>query len=822
MNLQEACEQVGIEFVPVPTDSKLHPVPVTGKGPRNTAGRIKLFSDGAGGVVMNNIDATSLIFWHDDTLATMTKADKAARTAQIAKEQQELDESRRLCREQSHNLFNNVARDTMPAKHPYLTAKGIKPFGIKYQSSGGLLVIPVTDTADILHGLQFIAGDGAKKFKTGTVKAGHFHQISGGSQIVICEGYATGASIHEATGATVIIAFDAGNLLSVATALRSKHPDHSITIAADNDTRTPGNPGVTKATAAAQMINASLAVATFTPEQIETFGIKSGTAPTDFNDLHQTAGLDALRVQIEAAAIIEDQEQQSPPANEGASLAGSTLEWPDPSPLPEGLPPVKPLKPAMIPLPLRGWLMDISERLQIPPDFSAAAAVVALGSIIGRGCGIHPKCRDDWLVVPNLWGAVIGRPSLMKTPAMMEAFRHLARLEVDAKTIFEAESNHQAAVREVAKAGRMAIIQSITKAVKAGKDTHELQCRLETMKSEEPTRTRYQTQDGTTEKIGELLNQNHRGMLVNRDELIGWLRGLERDGREGDRGFYLEAWNGTGSFTYDRIGRGTLDIMSLCLSVFGAITPGNLSDYVYQAKRGGRGDDGLLQRFQMIVWPDDTKIWKNIDRFPSTEERERVWRIFHALATNDIPGAVTEENATIPALRFSAEAQETFNHWRQVLEDRLRGELSPEIESHLAKYRSLMPSLALIFHLVSVADGAEQPGPVSHQAAHMAVAWCEYLESHATRIYGGAATPGMESAKEIIKHIKRDDIKDGMTIRDIWKAQWTKLASSEEVKAGLAVLEEYDWLITEKTINTRGGRPKESIKLNPKISIKLL
>lgn len=120
-------------------------------------------------------------------------------------------------------------------------------------------------------------------------------------------------------------------------------------------------------------------------------------------------------------------------AIDSVSLEATEDEWPDPSPLPEGLPPVKPLEPDMIPLPLRGWLMDAAERLQIPPDFSTAAAVVALGSIIGRGCGINPKCHDDWLVVPNLWGAVVGRPSLMKTPALMEAFRHLTRLEVDAK-----------------------------------------------------------------------------------------------------------------------------------------------------------------------------------------------------------------------------------------------------------------------------------------------------------------------------------------------------------------------------------------------------
>ena len=61
--------------------------------------------------------------------------------------------------------------------------------------------------------------------------------------------------------------------------------------------------------------------------------------------------------------------------------------------------------------------MDIAERMQCPPDFPAAAAVVALGSVIGRRCGIRPKRQDDWMVVPNLWGAVIGRPVTRGLPA---------------------------------------------------------------------------------------------------------------------------------------------------------------------------------------------------------------------------------------------------------------------------------------------------------------------------------------------------------------------------------------------------------------------
>lgn len=510
--------------------------------------------------------------------------------------------------------------------------------------------------------------------------------------------------------------------------------------------------------------------------------------------------------------------------NESVTVTTSNItptsgdEWSNPIPLPEGLPPVKSLEPGMIPVPLRGWLMDIADRMQIPPDFSTAAAVVALGSIVGRGCGIHPKRHDDWLVVPNLWGAVVGRPSLMKTPAITEAQKHLVRLETEAHLQYLAAEHDSEIDREITKITKAAIADEIKKAVKARNNLaiEVARVRLSELQDSEPTRRRYQTQDGTTEKIGELLNQNSRGILINRDELVGWFHSLDKTGREGDRAFYLESWNGTGAYTYDRIGRGTLDIEALCVSIFGAITPGPLSDYVYQASKGGNGDDGLLQRFQVTVWPDTPNEWRNVDRYPDTTEKSRVWEIFNALS-GGIPGAVKEEGANIPALRFSSAGQEIFDAWRHELETRLRSDhgLPPSIESHLAKYRSLMPSLALVFHLVDVADGNTAPGLVSEKSALMATEWCAYLESHAGRVYGGTVLPGMESAREITKHIKRGAIQDGMTIRELWRPQWSRLSNSDEVKAGLEVLTDYGWVTVDK-IST-GGRPSETIRLNPRL-----
>ena len=113
-------------------------------------------------------------------------------------------------------------------------------------------------------------------------------------------------------------------------------------------------------------------------------------------------------------------------------------EWSDPEPLPDDLPAVMPFDDELLPSTFRPWIVDIAERLQCPPDFPAVAAMIPLGVIVGRKVGIRPKRQDDWLVVPNLWGAVIGRPSVMKSPAIREPLKVLGWLEVEGRDNFQA------------------------------------------------------------------------------------------------------------------------------------------------------------------------------------------------------------------------------------------------------------------------------------------------------------------------------------------------------------------------------------------------
>ena len=167
-----------------------------------------------------------------------------------------------------------AAEPANPA-HPYLIRKGVKPHNLRQR--GGLLIVPLFDAFGLLWNVQRIAADGGKRFKPGRA-GGLFSPIgdlTNPATILICEGWATGATLHEETGHPVLCAMNAGSLLPVATAARSAWAGAELVICADNDRQTKSNPGVTYATAAAKATGAKLIVPQF----------PDGVPGSDFNDL---------------------------------------------------------------------------------------------------------------------------------------------------------------------------------------------------------------------------------------------------------------------------------------------------------------------------------------------------------------------------------------------------------------------------------------------------------------------------------------------------------------------------------------------------------
>ena len=686
--------------------------------------------------------------------------------------------------------------------HPYLTIKGVQAHGVKLE--GEALLIPMLDTAGTLHSLQVIDPEGSKRFQSGGRIKGCYHAIGKPEGVlIVCEGYATGASIHEATGQAVAVAFNAGNLEAVALALHQKYPALRLILAADDDYKSPGNPGMTKATAAARAVGGLLAVPTF-PEG-------RGDKDTDMNDLQRLAGVEAVRACMAAAVLVTG---QTFPDLETEPDTGTA--WPDPVPLPDALPPVTPFDPELLPEALRGWVADIAHRMQCPPDFPAVGAVVAISSLIGARAVVAPKARDDWRVVPNLWGLIVGRPGVMKSPALGEVLKPLHRLEATEREQWQAVHDEWAMDTKVAE---LAAKENEKQAGRlAAKDPAKARALLEPVDTPtEPQARRYMVNDATVEALQEVLMVNPWGTLVYRDELHGLLCSMDKQGQEQARGFYLTGYDGNQGYTVDRILRGIGQfIPRVCLALLGGIQPGKVQSYVREAVAGGAGDDGLLQRFGLAVWPDVSREFQRVDQWPDTPAKQAAWAVFERL--NQLQPATDTDPQE---WRFTPEAQALYWEWVEPFETEIRGEeLHPALISHLSKYRKLIPALALIFALVDTPNS----GNVIHERELLrALAWADYLRTHAERMYAAAVIPETTGAKQLLDKIKAGKLCDGdgvlleaFTPRLVAVKHWAGLGTPDAVRKAADLLADYGWLAREAVpTGAAGGRPSDRYLIHP-------
>ncbi len=508
------------------------------------------------------------------------------------------------------------------------------------------------------------------------------------------------------------------------------------------------------------------------------------------------------------------------PVHDASDQFGPIVEtdWAEPTPLPNALPPVDPFDADLLPETLRPWVMDIAHRMQCPPDFPAVAALVALSSLIGARAVVQPKARDDWQVVPNLWGAGVGRAGVKKSPAFNEALKPLQRLQAAEIELWQAAHDGWELDRRVAE------MQGDANERKAkglaDKDPAAARNLLEPIDTPtEPVARRFIVNDATVEKLGELMRQNPWGVLSYRDELYGLLTSLDKQGQEGSRAFYLQSYDGNQGYTFDRIGRGTVFIPRVCLAMIGGIQPGRIQGYVRDAVSGGSGDDGLLQRFGLIVWPDIAGDFIHVDQWPDTPAKLTAWAVFERLA------ALQPASDTEPCVwRFSPEAQALFVEWLIPFERELRGDdLHPAMVSHLSKYRKLIPALALVFALIDTPTS----GFFIHEAElRRAIAMGKYLRTHANRLYAAAVNPETTDAATLLSKIRAGKLIDSdgvilnsFTPRQIVSKGWgAGLGASDDVRKAADQLVDYGWLRREviQSSDPMGrGRPSDRYLINP-------
>ena len=507
------------------------------------------------------------------------------------------------------------------------------------------------------------------------------------------------------------------------------------------------------------------------------------------------------------------------PLSNAARVEVDESNLPEPSPLPR-LPTVPEFPLEILPDELRPWVEDAADRARFRPDFAAAASMAALGSVIGRKIGIRLKQRDDWTEHANVWGALVGPPSALKSPALREALRPLKALQVGADQAHREGLIAYEAENDAYKLRKDAKKKSAAKVLSKDPDAEvDLSC---VAPPEPPPCRVYWTSDATAERLGELLAENPTGLLVERDELSSLLTSLEDERHAAARGLYLSGWSGKEGYRFDRIIRGTTTLPKFAISMVGGIQPGPLARYVRSAFSGERAD-GLLQRFQLIVWPDP-EPFEYVDRHPRTTAKDAARQLFERADTFSAESVgvydTYAKDGDPPFVRFAPDAQEVFTDWyvefmRERRELELGGAESAPVSAHFGKYPGLLAKLALILHV------ADDPGAkaVSRRTLLKALGWLQYLRPHALRVYHAIDSPETTAGELLLARLRQGALPPQFKPRDIYRKHWHGLSDKDAVRAACRLLEDYGWLV-ELPTEHKGGRPADpTYAVSPRVEV---
>jgi hypothetical protein len=475
------------------------------------------------------------------------------------------------------------------------------------------------------------------------------------------------------------------------------------------------------------------------------------------------------------------------------------IKWREWKPIKRTLPPVAPFDTKYLPACLRHFVADVAERRAVPIDFAAVAAIVASAGAVNRRAFVYPLQNDKtWKEALNLWGAFVGASGKRKTPLANDILAPLQAIDIEwHKQYQEAMEKYKAA------------LASWEAELKAAKKSGEA---FTWPEPEKPICRRLLVNDITPEAFHQACSDCAEGVLAFRDEKSGWVAECEKIGRETQRELFLNAWNGNSPFIMDRMSRGKV-LAIMCCSFLGGYQPHLLQKLLVEDR-----EDGMFQRDQLFVWPDDIEF-KPVDRLPNLDARRQVERVYKMLA---------EMPAESLHFHFTPAAQDMFREWLVANERKVSRTTYPPLKSHMAKYNGLMPKLAALFQLVDLAanlpsalEETETPqlsGSQYVDAEHtqQAIGTCAYLETHLHRIYSSRQAPAELAIEALAEHVKKERLADNFTRRDVIKKGWEHLKDDEIIDIAIEELEENGWLApAPEQKNPKGGRPAKHWLINP-------
>ncbi|MEF3696732.1 DUF3987 domain-containing protein [Desulfolutivibrio sp.] len=774
-------------------DGKLHRCGTVGKE-RGKDGAYVLHADPPVSGWWQNYRTGESGKWAERHSRPMSFAEKDRLQASFAAAQKaRLDESSRRhakARETASRIWEKA--DPAPLNHPYLVRKGVKPLGDIRVAPDGRLIVPLLDDASAIMSLQFVAADGEKRFLAGgAISGGRFTIPGDDGPLCIAEGYATGASIHETTKHTVLIAFHCGNLMSVATMARQKYPDRQIILCADNDHETESargqNPGVTHATESARAVSGLLAIPRF----------KVPGGATDFNDLARIEGLGAVRDSILAAIPVLP------------AVAGNDA-WPSPVRFETEHSPDIPAR--LFPGILGEFCSALAEELQVPFKLPLCSALGTIAVAVQRKCRVQVKVGYDEPL--NIFALCPLPPGERKSATVEACKKPLVEWQTDRSREMQDGIHEAASERRTLEKAIDMKRGGIGKA-KTAQQRKDLIQEIKAMEKElpdVPRAPRLLADDFTPEALALLMERHEQriGLLEAEGGLFDTLAGRYSNGVP-NLDAVLKSWSGE-TCQIDRRGAETIILNDPHLTL--VISP---QPEVVQALAGQPGfrGRGLVGRF-LYFMPRSRLGTRSLDSSPMPEPVARKWR-------QTIQGLLSipwkrdaHGNAVAYDVPLSLEA---LNLWLKFAQDVESALLPGGRLEHMTDWGGKYPGQAIrlagLMHMVTAPEPLNEA--LSPQTMENALAAATILAEHATAAYGlMGSDPQLECAQAILKWIERDRV-SSFTARDAMEKVKGRYPTMDKVNAGLAILEERAFIfpVSQDSRKGPGRRPSAVYTVNP-------
>ena len=458
---------------------------------------------------------------------------------------------------------------------------------------------------------------------------------------------------------------------------------------------------------------------------------------------------------------------------------------------------------ALLPEPIRDYVQDQAELVGVDPGVIGIAALVVCASAIDDEIQIQPKQHEyGWTESARLWGAVVGDPSVKKSPGLKKATSPMRGIDIELNEK-NGQKMHEFMVDEkIYKKLEDAYVKDATAAREAGIDPTTERPKP----AEHPECERAIVEDSTIEKLSEILRYSRRGILCLRDELSGWFGSMDAysNGKAGkDRPLWLEAYNG-GARNIDRIGRGTFVVPNWSVCMLGGIQPD-----LMRSISSSLGDDGLLQRFIVVMAQDVPRgVDRPVNRNAADRYQRLIGHLFHVKPSGS-PTLLSPE-----AVKVRTRLDDKVREWKAT------AVVSGALMSHFAKWEGLYPRLLLTYHAIECAAAQVHPSvTVSGETAQRVYEFMmKYLFAHSAHFYIDVLdrSDHMEHGRWLAEFVLSRQM-ESISRRDI-VAHYRELrqASHHKINVAMGFLEAAGWVKPTK----RGSEGATRWDVNPQIHVR--